>query len=160
MGLWVIRLQRLLSAAWLGSMLSLAALVAPAAFALLPRAQAGDLMRRLFEYDARLSLAAGVLLLLLQRKRQVAQDESSDESRRAAVISWELVCPLLALLCTVAGFYALQPLMEQARAGQGAWTFGQLHAVSSVFYAFKLLAVAVLALRLSGPQALPGSARP
>jgi len=39
--------------------------------------------------------------------------------------------------------------MEQARAGHGRLSFGQLHAISSGFYGVKVLLVAALAWRLS-----------
>jgi hypothetical protein len=39
-------------------------------------------------------------------------------------------------------------MMEAARAGQGAWSFGALHAVSSGFFALKGLLVLALAWRL------------
>ena len=53
------------------------------------------------------------------------------------------------LFCTVAGYYALQPMMAQARAGQGAWSFGALHAASLGLFALKALLVLVLAWRLT-----------
>ena len=51
---------------------------------------------------------------------------------------------------TVAGYFALQPMMATARAGQGAWSFGALHGMSVGFYALKALLVLVLAWRLGG----------
>ena len=42
--------------------------------------------------------------------------------------SAELVLALGALFCIVAGHFALQPMMEAARAGQGSLSFGALHA--------------------------------
>ena len=36
-----------------------------------------------------------------------------------------------ALFCTVAGYFALQPMMADARAGRGALGFGALHAIST-----------------------------
>ena len=54
------------------------------------------------------------------------------------------------LACTVIGYFALQPQMAAARAGQGLWSFGQLHAASSVFYVVKLVLLAVLAWRGAG----------
>jgi len=119
-----------------------AALVAPSAFAMLERNQAGVLMRRVFELDAQFSLAAGLVLVLMARRLQ-----RDGESVRTLTV--DLILPLAALLSTVAGYYALQPYMEAARAGQGAMSFGALHAISSVFYAIKGLAVLALAWRLS-----------
>jgi len=62
-----------------------------------------------------------------------------------------MMLALGALFCTVAGYFALQPMMAAARAGQGPLSFGQLHAVSAVFYGLKLLLVLVLAWRAAGP---------
>ena len=65
----------------------------------------------------------------------------------APQFGWDFGLVLGALACTVAGYYALLPLMDAARAGQGALGFGQLHAVSAAFYAVKLLLVLALAWR-------------
>jgi hypothetical protein len=54
------------------------------------------------------------------------------------------------VFCTVAGYFALQPMMAAARAGEGPLSFGQLHAVSAAFYAVKLLLVLALAWRAAG----------
>jgi hypothetical protein len=50
----------------------------------------------------------------------------------------------------VAGYFALLPMMAAARAGQGPLSFGQLHAVSAVFYGVKVLLVLALAWRAAG----------
>jgi hypothetical protein len=59
---------------------------------------------------------------------------------------------------TVAGYFGLQPMMAAARAGQGALSFGQLHAVSAVFYLVKALLVVVLATLAA--RAAPVLSRP
>jgi len=138
------RWQGLLASLWLGQMFCVAALVAPTAFASLERAQAGVLMRRVFELDAQFSLAAGLLLVLMARRLQ-------RDVVPVRTLTAELLLPLAALLATVAGYFGLQPMMEAARMGQGALSFGALHAVSSAFYAIKGLAVLALAWRLSRP---------
>jgi hypothetical protein len=56
----------------------------------------------------------------------------------------------VALFCTVAGYYGIQPMLAAARAGQSAWTFGQLHALSLALFGVKTLAVAALAWRQAG----------
>ena len=56
------RLQRLLAALWAGQLLAVALLAAPNAFATLERTEAGAYVARLFQIDARLSMA---LLLTL-----------------------------------------------------------------------------------------------
>ena len=54
-----------------------------------------------------------------------------------------------ALFCTVAGYFALQPMMAAARAGEGGLSFGALHALSAGFYAVKTALVVALAWRLT-----------
>jgi hypothetical protein len=53
------------------------------------------------------------------------------------------------LFCTVAGYFALQPMMAAARAGQGPWSFAALHVASTAFFSLKALLVLVLAWRVS-----------
>jgi hypothetical protein len=55
------------------------------------------------------------------------------------------------VFCTVAGYFAIQPLMPAARAGQGTFSFGQLHAISSVLFGLKILLLGVLAWRACEP---------
>jgi hypothetical protein len=55
-----------------------------------------------------------------------------------------------AVFCVVAGYFAVLPLMAQARAGQGGVSFMALHMVSTAFFAVKGLMVAVLAWRYAG----------
>jgi hypothetical protein len=65
------------------------------------------------------------------------------------VFSANLMLILGTLFCTVAGYFAVQPMMEAARAGQGSVSFGALHAVSSSFFVLKGLLVLTLAWRLT-----------
>lgn len=136
------RLRGWLAGLWAGALLAIALIAAPAAFAVLERAQAGRVAARLFEVEAHLSLALAVALVLLERRLPAAAGRSR--------FSVELGLALGALACTVAGYFALQPLMVLARAGSGAWTFAQLHALSSVLYAAKAVFVLVLAWRTAG----------
>lgn len=138
-------LARALVLVWLGVMGSIAALVAPLAFELFARAEAGRLMGRIFALEAAVSCAVVVVALVLHRQaRARSSPEGSGGGLDAVVIGLAL-----ALFCTVAGFYGLQPMMAQARAGQGALGFGALHAVSSAFFAVKAAALAFVAWRLS-----------
>jgi hypothetical protein len=59
------------------------------------------------------------------------------------------------LACTVAGHYALVPLLEAGRLGLGRWSFAALHGVSLGFYAVKGLLVLALAWRAAGRAAAP-----
>jgi hypothetical protein len=136
------RLRRALPGLWLGMLLALAFVAAPSLFAILDRPVAGRVAARLFAIEAQLSLLLAVMLGLLERAR-AAQQLPGLESR----VSAELLLVLGALFCTVLGHYAIQPMMDAARAGQGTWSFGALHAASSGFYLLKSLLVATLAWR-------------
>ena len=133
------RLQVLLAALWSGFLLCIAFVAAPSAFAVLERAQAGLLVGRLFALDAQVSLAAALLLLLMERR--LARDASGTRS----VFTVQLLLPAVALFCTVAGYYGLQPLLADARAGVGVASFGALHGASLAFFAIKGCSVLALA---------------
>lgn len=146
------RARALLAALWAGELLAVAWLAAPNAFATLERTQAGLYVGRLFEMDARIALAAGVLLVMMERRLQ------RDGPVGGSVMGWAMVLPLLALFLTVLGYYGLQPLMESAKQGLGSWTFLQLHAVSMSLFGLRMVAVVVLAWRVM-PRGDAGRAR-
>lgn len=139
------RLQALLAALWGGLLLSVAGIAAPTAFAVLERVQAGKFVGRLFELEAQASLAAALLLVMIERRLQ-------RDAEHPAMTSPALLLPLAALFLTVVGYYGMQPLMEAARSmgktGQGALSFGALHAISSALFGLKTTLVLVLAWRL------------
>lgn len=150
------RLGLLLPGLWLGLLLTVALVAAPAPFATLTPAAAGRVVARVLAQEAYASLVFGVVLLLLERR--AARDAA--EAGRGSQFSAGMVMALGALFCTVAGYFALQPMMAQARlapAGQGAPSFAQLHAVSAGFYLVKAGLVAALAWRAAG---LTGVSRP
>lgn len=136
------RLQALLAALWGGLLLSVAGIAAPTAFAVLERAQAGKFVGRLFELEAQASLAAALLLVMIERRLQ-------RDAEHPAMTSPALLLPLAALFLTVVGYYGMQPLMETARAGQGALSFGALHAISSALFGLKTVVVLMLAWRMA-----------
>ena len=138
-------LQRLLPGLWAGTLLCLALLATPAPFALLPQADAGRVVARLLAQEAYLSLALGVLLLGLER---LAARRTASAGLGTQFSTGMALC-LGALFCTVAGYFALQPMMAAARAGQGLLSFGQLHAISAAFYIVKTGLVLTLAWRAS-----------
>ena len=139
------RWARLLSALWLGASLTVALIATPAAFALLQRADAGRVAARILAHEAYLSLALGIVVLLLARGLARARADAGQGSR----FSPELALALGTVFCTVAGYFGVLPMMAEARAGRSSLSFGQLHAISSVFYAVKVALVATLAWRLS-----------
>lgn len=135
-------LRRLLPGLWAGLLLTVALVATPAPFALLPQAEAGRVVARVLANEAYASLALGVVTLLLERRSARLGAEQGGTQFNAG-----MVLALGALFCTVAGYFALQPLMGPARMGQGPLSFGQLHALSAGFYLVKLGLVGALAWR-------------
>jgi GNAT superfamily N-acetyltransferase len=86
----------------------------------------------------------------LARRLMSALESSAAAAGHGSVVSAEMLLVLGTLACTVAGHYALLPLMEAARFGQGRWSFAALHGVSLGFYAVKGLLVLALAWRAAG----------
>ena len=140
------RLRRLLPGAWLGLLLTVAAVATPAPFALLTRVDAGRVVGRILAQEAWASLVIALLLLLIERRAAQRQSEAGAGS----LFSTDMLLVLGTVFCTVAGYFALQPLLLSARSGQGALSFAQLHGVSVAFFAVKLLLVAALAWRAAG----------
>lgn len=139
------RFAALLAGLWAGVMLCIGLLAAPAGFALTAPEIAGRIAGRLFSNEAYLSLAMCVLLFALLRGEAARRAEAGAGSPFSA----DLVLVVTALFCTVAGYFGIQPMMAAARAGEGAWSFGALHAASSVLFGVKGLVVLALAWRLT-----------
>jgi len=142
------RWRLLLPGLWAGGLLYVALIATPAPFALLAQADAGRVAGRMLGHEAAVSLLLGVIVLVLERmaaRRAVAGVGTSQ-------FSAGMVLALGALFCTVAGYYAVQPMMAAARAGQGALSFGQLHAVSAAFFVIKAGLVLTLAWRASADR--------
>ena len=136
------RIRRLLPGIWFGLLTAIAFVATPAAFAALDVSQAGLVVRKIFEWEAGLSLAFGLLVLVIERRAGLARHRESGSSQ----FSVEMMLALGALFCTVAGYYGVQPAMQAARAGASSvLTFGQLHALSTAFFGAKGLLVLALA---------------
>jgi hypothetical protein len=150
------RLRRLLPGLWAGWLLCVSALATPAAFALLDRPAAARVVARMLAQEAYTSLVIGTVLLVLERlvARRAVQAGSGSQ------FSTGMVLALAALFATVVGYFALQPMMEAARAGHGSLSFGQLHAISLAFYGLKLVLVFVLAWRALKPTEPTEPAQP
>jgi hypothetical protein len=136
------RWARVLPGLWAGLLLCIALIATPAVFAVLPAADAGPVVARIFVQEAGLSLVLAAALLLAERRRRT---QLFDPARRAGAGNKALLWATV--LCTLVGYFAVQWLLPSARAGQGPLSFGQLHGVSVVCYGIKTLAVLVLAWR-------------
>ena len=143
----LLRLRGPLAGVWLGIVLCLAFMATPVAFALMERSQAGQLAGQLFRTEARLALGLAMLLFVVERTWAARRAEQGQGSRLTVNLMLVLGC----LFCTVLGYFALQPMMEAARAGQGRFSFGALHGASSAFFALKGLLLLVYLWRLSAP---------
>ncbi|MEY8688759.1 MAG: DUF4149 domain-containing protein [Leptothrix sp. (in: b-proteobacteria)] len=139
------RIALLLVSVWLGIVIALGGIAAPAAFAVLERPLAGQVAGACFRVEAQLALGFALALFLIHR-RLAAQRAAAG---RGSVVSAELLLVLGALFCTVFGYFALQPMMAAARAGQGSWSFGALHGASSALYLVKGVLLLALTWRSS-----------
>ena len=128
-------------------LLCVAAIATRAAFAVLPVADAGRVAGRVLADEANASVALAVALYQILRR----EARAAAAAGRGSVLSGNLLLVFGALFCTVAGYFALQPMMEAARAGQGGVAFGTLHGISLAFFGLKTLLVLALAWRL-GPR--------
>jgi hypothetical protein len=144
------RLFRLLALIWAGSQWTIGYLAAPVLFSMLSRIDAGHVAGRLFYCEAILGCICGILLLTL----------GNQMVRRGDVGYRRLRWPVLAMLiCTLLGYFALEPLMSGLRSSAEAHgtdvghsvyaaRFGLLHAVSTVFYGLQSVFALILVWRL------------
>lgn len=140
------QVRTLVAAVWLGLVLTLAAVVAPVLFAGLDRTEAGRLAGNMFRIEAYVALGLAVALFLVERRLAALRMQAG----RGSMLSMNGVLVLGALFCTVLGYFALQPMMEAARAGQGHWSFGALHGLSSALFVLKGLLLLALVWRGAG----------
>ena len=149
------RVFRLLSAVWVGSLLTIGYAVAPVLFKTLERMTAGSVAAQLVRIEAILGVVCGVLLLALSNQ-QVRR--GSSEYRR---VRWVVAAMVV---CVLVGYFALQPFMNALRvAAMDAGTdianspyasrFGMLHGVSSVFYLVESVLGLMLIWRLPARDA-------
>ena len=134
-----------LAGLWAGVLLCIAFVATPAPFATLSTPDAGRVVGRIFAQEAYLSLALALGLFAIVRRRAGA---AAAETGTGSVLDTNVMLVLGTVFCTVAGYFAVQPMLAAARAGQGALSFGTLHAVSLGLFALKTLLVMWLAWRL------------
>jgi hypothetical protein len=134
-----------LAGLWAGVLWGVGSIGAPAGFATAAPDVAGRMVGRMFAQEAYLSLALAMVLFFIVR----GAARRAAEAGTGSVLSADMVIVLGTLFCTVAGYFAVQPMMAAARAGQGAASFAVLHGVSAAFYVLKAVLVTVLAWRLT-----------
>ena len=138
------RWAALLAGMWAGVLLCIGLIAAPAGFAMLAPQDAGRVAGRMFAVEAYLSLVLVMLLFAIERRR--AREAAA--AHAGSVLSTDIVLLFGVLFCTVAGYFAILPMMAAARAGQGGLSFGALHAASAGFFGLKGVLVLALAWRL------------
>lgn len=142
------RLRVLLPAFWAGVLTCVGLIATPAPFATLSAVDAGRVVGRILTHEAYVSLGVGVVVLILER--QAAHRAAT--AGQGSLMSTNVALALGTLFCTIAGYFAIQPLMAAARAGQGDVPFAVLHAVSSGFFVLKAILVLAIAWRVAGDQ--------
>jgi hypothetical protein len=110
--------------------------------------EAGRVVGRIFVQEAWASLVIALWLIATERRRA----RHAAEARAGSVLSPELLLLLGTVFCTVAGHFGIQPMLPAARSGSGPFSFGQLHAISVLFFGVKTLLVLALAWRAARPS--------
>lgn len=141
------RLHLLIAALWVGSLWTIGYIVAPTLFATLSdRVLAGTIAGRLFRVEAWISVACAIMLLGLMWKN----------ARPGDVLRYDRTVWVIAgmLLCTLIGYFFLQPFMSALREMAGPTgvmessarlQFGILHGAASALYLVQsLLGVALI----------------
>lgn len=134
--MFVARARLLIATFWVGSLWTIGYLVAPTLFSTLSdRALAGTIAGSMFRIEAWLSLFCAFFLLATSRFTA-----SNDVGATKKHLHW-LVLGMA--VCTLLGYFGLQPFMaalrESAGAGGGVEAgmrarFGVLHGIASAFY--------------------------
>ena len=150
-------IRLLVATLWVGSLWSIGYIVAPTLFATLAdRTLAGTIAGSLFRVEAWISLGSGALLLslLLLPVRIGAGAENSATVERTPGQTVVLKLIVAMMLCTLLGYFGLQPFMasiREAAAASGGMNaesrqyFGLLHGVASaIFLLQSLLGVALM----------------
>ncbi len=141
------RAGALVSGVWTGVIVGIAFIGAPSAFEGVGRALGGKVVAGLFSKEAYASLAVLMLLLMIVRKRS----DDAAQAGRGSVLSTDILLVFGALFCTLFGYFAIQPMLDAARAGQGMLSFGALHGISVAFFGLKALLLLCLTWRLTKP---------
>lgn len=132
----------LLIAAWCGLTWTVGYVAAPVLFALLEgRSLAGDIAGTLFQIQAWVSVAVGLIVLVMA----MFVPPPPGEMRQTTLAQTDVRIVIAMVICTLAGYFALQPLISTLRAimaahaflatgpSAQAW-FAAVHGASAFFY--------------------------
>jgi hypothetical protein len=125
---------------WAGSLWTICALAAPAAFAVLDRPAAGRLAGTLFRIETWLGFACAMMLFAAA----VVNKPLATRVGPPWLIAATAGAPLLSEL-------ALSPMMAAARAANDMARFGLLHGLSAVLFFAAAVGALVLVLRFNRP---------
>lgn len=135
------RVTGLVLSLWAGSLLTVCALAAPTAFAVVDRQSAGRLAAQLFLSETIIGVCVAVIVLLAKR---VGKFELPRGVRAAMAVG--AVAPLVSES-------VLGPLMQSARAAGDMARFGALHGVSALLFGIACVASLIAAWRFTRPEA-------
>jgi hypothetical protein len=136
----VSRLAAVLLTLWAGSLWTICAIAAPAAFAVLDRPAAGRLAGTLFQIATWLGAACALLLFAAAFVHKPLASRLSPSWLVAATAA----APLLSEL-------VLSPMMATARAANDMSRFGMLHGLAAVLFVAAALGALLLVLRFNRP---------
>ena len=146
----LLRMRLLVATFWVGSLWTIGYIVAPVLFSTLPdRVLAGTVAAQLFRIEAWISVICAVLIMAL-----LAVDKQNGQTRQRKFV---FAIAGAMLVCTLIGYFGLQPLMAALRdtAGPGGvmdsdarTNFGILHGVSATIYLTQSLLGIALILKI------------
>ena len=125
---------------WAGSLWTICAIAAPAAFAVLDRPAAGRLAGTLFLIETWLGAACALLLFAAAFVHKPLATRLGPPWLIAATAAAPLLSDLI-----------LSPMMATARAANDMSRFGMLHALAAVLFVAAALGALVLVLRFNRP---------
>lgn len=134
------RLAAVILTLWAGSLWTICAIAAPAAFAVLDRPAAGRLAGTLFQIATWLGAACALILFATAFVHKPLAVRLSPSWLVAATAS----APLLSEL-------VLSPMMAAARAADDMSRFGMLHGLAAVLFVAAALGALLLVLRFNRP---------
>lgn len=148
--LWLVRVRVLVATLWAGSLWTIGYLVAPTLFSTLSdKVLAGTIAGQLFRIEAWVTVACATALIAVLSFGHV----NGSPAQRSPLI----FIVVAMLVCTLVGYFGLQPYMAELReaaapggvmASDTRMKFGMLHAASAAFYLIQSLLGIVLILKI------------